>query len=94
MKTIAPNLILVLIAVGIAILIQHEMWHGNVWWALAGVPGLIVSYLIEGPHGGSHVETIWSAVGSTIANGFLYFAVMQQARKHYLRRGQSTKPPG
>lgn len=54
--------------------VEYMMWHSSVYWAILGVPGLVIASLIGGPHGGgSHLETVIANAASVIANSISYF---------------------
>lgn len=77
MKRIISNFVSMLLAIALALFVQHAMWHSSAWWALLGLAGLIPSFLIEGPHGGSHNQVVVGTVLSIIANSSLYFIIIR-----------------
>jgi len=67
------KLFLYLPSLGLAVLVEHAMWHGSAYWALLGIPGLLVSYLLGGPHGGDHLATMIASILSVVADSTFYF---------------------
>ena len=67
-----------LLALPVAMWVEHEIREGNEWWTLAGIPGFICAFFIQGAHGGDHLETVmatWVSIGVNTAAyvGAMYF---------------------
>jgi hypothetical protein len=75
MWTMILKLLLYLPNLALAVFVQHAMWHGSAYWGILGIPGLLVSFLIGGPHGGDHLETQVASALSVLANSASYFFV-------------------
>lgn len=90
MKGLPSKIGLLLLAIALALFVQHAMWHGSGWWAILGIIGLVASYLIEGPHGGNHEQILVSTVVSVVSNSCVYFYLFHLASKRCFRQ---TDPP-
>lgn len=65
------------VAIGLACIAQYLTFHVSALFAFLGLPGLLASFLIEGPHGGSHTQTVVSGVASVLVNSCQNFLVLQ-----------------
>jgi len=88
MNRLSSDALISVAAIALACMIQYLTFHGSALFAFFGLPGLLVALLIEGPHGGSHTQTVISGVASILVNSCQnFFVVRAIGRKLSNREG-------
>jgi hypothetical protein len=76
---------LLLLAFSLALIIQYAGWHISIWFLPLGLPGFLVSYFFEGPHGGIRWQTIAWTCASVAVNTYVYSLVLPVLWRRFSR---------
>jgi hypothetical protein len=69
-----------------SLLIQFLTWRqGCVVCAYIGLPGMLIDLLIEGAHGGNHIEVLVGEIVSTLINSLFFGSLLLFFLRHWVR---------